>query len=38
MRSAFGVFRILIVYGEVVQQLPLLAAVILRSLYIQCTI
>ena len=25
MRSAFGVFRILIVYGEVVQQLPMLA-------------
>ena len=26
MRSAFGVFRILIVYGEVVQQLPMLWA------------
>ena len=30
MRSAFGVFRILIVYGEVVQQLPMLPAVIFR--------
>jgi len=27
MRSVFEVFRILIVYGEVVQQLPLLVAV-----------
>ena len=27
MSSAFEVFRILIVYGEVVQQLPMLAAV-----------
>ena len=27
MRSVFEVFRILIVYGEVVQQLPLLAVV-----------
>ena len=27
MSSAFEVFRILIVYGEVVQQLPLLAVV-----------
>ena len=29
MSSAFEVFRILIVYGEVVQQLPLLADVII---------
>jgi len=29
MSSAFEVFRILIVYGEVVQQLPMLPAVLL---------
>ena len=34
MSSAFEVFRILIVYGEVVQQLPLLAVAIL--LFIRC--
>ena len=31
MRSVFEVFRILIVYGEVVQQLPMLAVVLVFS-------
>lgn len=35
MRSVFEVFRILIVYGEVVQQLPLLATVLFLG-YFYC--